>query len=314
MCNASKKTIKRYKTHKILLKVNVYINYRLESQGWLLYIPLFHLQKRLYFLFPMIWLSGFLLNMPDQFFYSITFNSCNYMIGTLTQAHAYLVYSYYVVFHFALPALIMLVLYIHMGLVLYKGHEMQKSMVANASSEKNILLIAQKNIVFTCMILLALYCSCWLWNEINMILFITQTVNLSVMSHHLSSMVVVLNSCVNPFIYTMRYKEFQYHLRKLMPCASCHADEGVLTRRSTSNTSKKTSSTTKPALSTVDKTQDDLRIWTTRNIVNKQMNKLVFCNYLFMSVTKFLVYICLISGILHIAIVSTVWRLMDFVT
>ena len=186
----------------------------------------------------MIWISGFILNMPDQFFYTVQMNHCTYLIGMIPKVHAILLYVYYAVFHFVLPAFIMLTMYIHMGITMYRAHQEQKTIIHNPMTKENLLLTAQNNIIFICMTLLFLYCICWTWNQINLLLFITQTVNLSEMNHHISSMIVIFNSCVNPLVYTFRYREFQHHLKLLVFCRMDSRVTGTI--KTTSFSAKKT--------------------------------------------------------------------------
>ena len=108
----------------------------------------------------------------------------------------------------------MLFLYAHMGIVIWRSRQAQLHLTTKRAAGKNdILAKAQVNIFYTCLILLILYFTCWFWNNATMILYLAGIIPYSNTLYDISVAVIVFNSGVNPFIYTLRYDEFQQHLK-----------------------------------------------------------------------------------------------------
>ena len=173
------------------------------------------IKSKLYLLLPGIWISGFVLTLPDPFLFQVKDGLCVYIAGTWPMRDVLLIYGYYALTGFIIPGVAMLAMYTHMATVIWRSQKLQKRM-ASKSGTNSILGKAQMNIFSTCVILVFLFLTCWIWNEITMILFIAEVIPFSFVMFHSSSIVIVFNSVVNPFIYTIRYDEFQQHLKLLL--------------------------------------------------------------------------------------------------
>lgn len=151
---------------------------------------------------------------PDPFLFRMEDSICYYEIGTWKVRDALLIYSYYMCTNFLIPAITMLGLYVKMGVYIWKSRQQQNHMT-QTNTKQGTLINAQRNIFYTCVILLCLYFSCWLVMELNTMLYISHAIYFSEPMYHISSNLIVFNSAVNPFIYTIRYKEFQQHVKRL---------------------------------------------------------------------------------------------------
>ena len=62
------------------------------------------------------------------------------------------------------------------------------------------------------------YVACWSLNEISYVLDIVgaHQMDYSGWYYHFTVVLVLLNSCVNPFIYAAKYRDFQTGVRKML--------------------------------------------------------------------------------------------------
>ena len=173
------------------------------------------MKSKLYIILPVIWLSGFIFIFPDPFLFVVRDGVCIYILGDWDQTLAILINIYYAFTNFIVPGLTMLFLYAHMALVIWRSRQSRKEMISSKSNKNDVLGKAQINIFFTCIILLILYFTCWCWNITNTFVFMAGLVPFSMTYFHVSALFILFNSVINPFIYTVRYDEFQHHLKLL---------------------------------------------------------------------------------------------------
>ena len=82
-----------------------------------------------------------------------------------------------------------------------------------ASSSLNA---AGRNALVTSFIICCGFITCWSFSEIDGILsFIGYTIDPSGLFYRFSVMMILVNSCINPFIYAAKYHEFQAGIRRL---------------------------------------------------------------------------------------------------
>ena len=174
------------------------------------------IKRRLPVLIPAIWISGLICMLPDPIYFKVVDGACIYTGGTLPQRDILLMFSYYAFMGFVIPGVTMLVLYTHMGVVLWRSQQLQKQMTSQGAKKNDLLGKAQVNIFFTCLTLLVLFLTCWVLNRVSTMLFFAHVVLSNRILFDVSSMLIVLNSVVNPFIYTIRYDELQLHLKMLL--------------------------------------------------------------------------------------------------
>ena len=130
---------------------------------------------------------------------------------------------------FFLPLFIMLYCYIRMLIVVQKSAKMNINARRNDSTQHGSKdaatdqkARARQNVIFTLVIVCACFVLCWCWNEVYMLSF-----NLGYLLtpfdrtfYHFSVIMVYCNCCVNPIVYSLRYREFQSAARKLFLCCS----------------------------------------------------------------------------------------------
>ena len=77
--------------------------------------------------------------------------------------------------------------------------------------------LAQVNIFKTCLSVAVLFMVCWITWEVALLLYIVNVYDSFTVTHYTAGgMLVLLNSGLNPYIYTLRYHEFQRQLRVLL--------------------------------------------------------------------------------------------------
>ena len=172
------------------------------------------MRNKLWIVLPLIWISGFVLVAPDVFLYEIDGKSCYYTAGTWEKGNALLIYTYFAVVGFLFPGITMIILYVRMANAVIIGYKMQKQL-QNSKTKSNMYNKAQQNIFMTCFILVTLYLTCWLWMEIVLIIYISRDTDFPEIVYFSSNVSILFNSAINPFIYTIRYKEYQNHVKLL---------------------------------------------------------------------------------------------------
>ena len=77
--------------------------------------------------------------------------------------------------------------------------------------------VAQLNIFHTCLTVTVVFLICWATNETCLMAFILDIyLNLSGKHCSVGRIFIGINSCLNPYIYALRYTEFKQQLRVLM--------------------------------------------------------------------------------------------------
>ena len=110
------------------------------------------------------------------------------------------------VFSVFLPTVVMAFAYIRMGLTLYRSE------FASKSKQQ-----AQINLFQTCVIMMVLFTLSGFNISVAVILFTVGVYkNLNGSHYTISVMLMIFNQCINPYIYCIRYKEFQNQMKKLL--------------------------------------------------------------------------------------------------
>ena len=84
---------------------------------------------------------------------------------------------------------------------------------------------AKKNVITTLVTVCVCFLMCWCWNQV---FFLSYNLGVNIAPfdspyYHFSVIMVFTNCCVNPVVYSLRYREFQQAAKKLFVC--CPADE-----------------------------------------------------------------------------------------
>jgi len=86
--------------------------------------------------------------------------------------------------------------------------------IASASSNVNA---AGRNAVVTSLMICCGFIVCWTPTGVyNLFMLIDRIKNVSGLFYNFVIMMVFMNSCINPFIYAAKYREFQTGVRRLL--------------------------------------------------------------------------------------------------
>ena len=126
---------------------------------------------------------------------------------------------YYFLVMTVTPTIIMIYCYTSIGVQLRRSAALQR-----LKKDKDSLLAAknrraQNNLLQTCVLLLVSFVVCWSVHAIGFILYTVgyfPTLNNDL--YRTSLLCIIMNSCLNPYIYSVRYKEFQMQLKTFFRC------------------------------------------------------------------------------------------------
>ena len=108
------------------------------------------------------------------------------------------------------------------------GYTLYSSKFASKEKEK-----AQMNLFQTCVLMMIMFTLSALNLCISILLFITGYYeNLGSTYYTVSMILLVFNQCINPFIYSLRYVEFQDQLKRLVcpgGTSTSHAGDSIAT-------------------------------------------------------------------------------------
>jgi hypothetical protein len=100
-----------------------------------------------------------------------------------------------------------------------------RARVQPASQAGNTMSRARRNIIKTLVIVCICFVLCWTWNEVLYILFfLGYPVNFGSSFYHFTVVAVFCNSCINPFIYIIKYEQFQVGFKRLV-CGLLRRDQ-----------------------------------------------------------------------------------------
>ena len=90
---------------------------------------------------------------------------------------------------------------------------------ANPAGSSAVTTKAGRNATITSLMVCCGFIVCWTPNQILFFLgFIGLPVDYGSWFYHFTVVLVVTNSCINPFIYAAKYREFQNGVRRLVAC------------------------------------------------------------------------------------------------
>ncbi|XP_038050823.1 galanin receptor type 2-like [Patiria miniata] len=167
-----------------------------------------------------VWISAFLFNSYGQFIYYYEAGQCKSKLVAHPQA---LGVAVFVVTYF-IPVIIMLIAYVHIAVILKKGAgRIQPGPEAAGPStgqapegQGESLMRARRNTFKTLIIVCVAFTVCWTPNEVIFFLFnLGVAVDFTSVVYIVSVAFVASNSCLNPFIYAIKYKQFRKALRTL---------------------------------------------------------------------------------------------------
>lgn len=199
----------RYRCHDLIV-LNIgdcFIFFRYDS---------YRVARRLPFIFICTWIFCILALLFIPYSTVIKYNRCllGYkMIGTwLWDFYT----PYTLVLAVAIPLSTMIYCYIKMFVVLNESKKRFHSSAiddGNVSSSDRKIRHAQINIFQTCLIMVILFLVSWMSSKSALFLYsIGFYKTLSGNHYTLGNLAVTANSCVNPYVYALRYDDFKYQL------------------------------------------------------------------------------------------------------
>ena len=132
---------------------------------------------------------------------------------------------------FFVPGGILCVIQYRMIMTLRRAMSTRRSLSttkSNASSDT--FSKANWNVIKTLIVVIILYIVCWTLHFISLVFLVFNIVSRHGLFVRMTMLFVVSNSCVNPFIYALTYKEFKDTLRGLLCSRSNGSSSGSSTR------------------------------------------------------------------------------------
>ena len=206
-----------------LVVFSAYVCLALATERWyavikpLKYKTTFNKKRTLIYIF-LVWLWSLLLCFTSLFeakFVSsnLLTRQCTWQLYWGKQPVRTIVGTIQVFFKMALPCLAMFFLFIHM---IYKT---SKSTVASVESRAKMRGKMTRTVGVACLMLTI----CFAPNQINYALAMAGKARLDSELHHILSLLVFVNSCLNPFIYGLSNKNYRQGYKKIFMLLFCCA-------------------------------------------------------------------------------------------
>ncbi len=163
------------------------------------------------------WFIGFFYK--PSFFIPSSFVIKSIPICILTASRFLGVFAFFV--EYALPVTVIIYCYTQMAMSLKMrvgpdtGINTQMSVCQRQRQHKMTKI--KKNILKTLFIVASCYFICWTGNQVLFLLYnLGAVINFFTVFYHITVTLCFLNTCINPFIYIVRYKQFQHALKRLL--------------------------------------------------------------------------------------------------
>ena len=135
---------------------------------------------------------------------------------------------------FILPLIILLFCY---GRILWILTKRIDSNFNNSGNKVDTFQIARTNTIKTLLIVALCFIICWCNNQVYYLMYnIGYKIDWNGTYYKFTVLMVFLNCTVNPFIYILKYQDFQKALKKLLCCEKNKAREDFNTQRSNIST------------------------------------------------------------------------------
>ena len=176
-------------------------------------------KRRLPYIFVTIWLGSYIALAIVPATTTLHDGQCRvayHLIGT-SWAKYYGIHCF--VLSIVIPIIIMGYCYLRMFLALNSSLSMgaSSSLEKNDSATVHKSRLAQLNIFQTCLTVTVVFLLCWATNETCMMAFILDIYKNFAGTHcSVGRILTGVNSCLNPYIYALRYTDFKHQLQKLI--------------------------------------------------------------------------------------------------
>ena len=168
--------------------------------------------KRFPFICMFCWVISFASVTPNSVFNRMVGDSCSPFYHVSKDGMRLIAVHMLAVGCF-IPGGVMIVSYVLIWFSLKRSQTFQNSDSTNSSTK---LRMAQMNLLQTCVILVVMFVLCWINHAIRFILINgNYFLHLRTTYYPSTLFFIILNSCLNPFVYCVRYKEFQNQVRQL---------------------------------------------------------------------------------------------------
>ena len=95
-------------------------------------------------------------------------------------------------------------------------------------TSKDKFQLARKNTIITLLIVGLCFIICWSQNQIEYLMFnLGYPINFNTKYHHVTVLMVFMNCTVNPFIYLIKYRDYQEALKKFFSCIISHESNSL---------------------------------------------------------------------------------------
>ena len=161
--------------------------------------------KRMPYIILASWFTGTFVTIPVLFFYQYIHGTCMFTLPIRYPTLFELLTPYYLVVIILFPSVVMILAYVRMGLALRSSKFSSKSTKA-----------AQTNLFQTCLLLMLVFLVTGLNHAVSLLLLQFEVIVNTVDQFQLSSALVIFNSCLNPYVYCIRYREFQTRIKQIV--------------------------------------------------------------------------------------------------
>ena len=213
--------------------------------------------KKIVIIIIVVWFFGLVINVASLFATRLIGNSCEPGLHWINRdvQKAYGIFR--VCFIFFIPLGIMIYCYGRMVYTVYK-HLMSFKASKEAEADNNVIreermVRAQANLLQTLLLVSVSFVICWGPNQIYYFLY-NVGLRIDPYTWHFQLTVVLMNinCCINPFLYTWKYREFQLYLKQMF-CLRPSGKSDDLEKKTTQQPSKATSEmSVSGSVSTVD--------------------------------------------------------------
>ena len=179
--------------------------------------------KRLPVLFAACWVIAVASVVPNSIFHRVVNGSCIPFYVIPGPWKIKVLGSYVIGISCVVPAGVMIWAYVAIGLSLHRSRSFQNS---DSSTQSDKLKKIQMNLLQTCVILMVMFVLCWINHVIRYVLLLGgYFMHLRTTYYPSTALFIILNSCLNPFVYCVRYKEFQDQVKVLFRCETASMND-----------------------------------------------------------------------------------------
>ena len=189
-------------------------------------------RRRLPYACVAAWLLAAAVFSPDVIFSRIVDDECRANIDIPPNLYKFF-FFFWMFMTTIIPSVVMVSCYAHMAYVLRQSSKQFDTDDGRGEKRKqdnrvDHMKTAQNNVLQTGVILVIVYVICWSYLILINAFIVYQVLdNFSSMEWNLALTLVLGNSCINPFIYSFRYREFQIAAKSLFKKIFCKKQSNV---------------------------------------------------------------------------------------